>query len=140
MLCKFVPSTTSLFVFAKFQELSHFLFHFRCQSIEWRSSCVSVECKLPCLIIIAIILGMDALDLIDLVALLELRNFLFYILTIQEHRKQQAIIAHMYYMLKFGNKFAILLQKALTLTLKLSLFFHLQTTHDIRKDLKNHQL
>lgn len=51
MLYKFVASTTSLFVFAQFQELSHFVFPFRCQSIEWRSSCVRVECKLPRLII-----------------------------------------------------------------------------------------
>ena len=35
-----------------------------------------------------IILGMDALDLIDLVALLELRKFLLYIPTIWEHRKE----------------------------------------------------
>lgn len=51
MLYKVVPSTTSLFVFAQFQELSHFVFHFRCQLLEWRSSCIRVEGKLPHLII-----------------------------------------------------------------------------------------
>lgn len=52
MLCKCVPSTTSLFVSAEFQELSHVVFYFRCQLIEWRSSCVSVEWELPPFIII----------------------------------------------------------------------------------------
>lgn len=51
MLYKVVPGTTSLFVFAQFQELSHFVFHFRCQLLEWRSSCIRVEGKLPHLII-----------------------------------------------------------------------------------------
>lgn len=52
MVYKYVPSNTSLFVFAQFQELSCLVFLFRCQLMEWRSSCVGVKCQLPRLIII----------------------------------------------------------------------------------------
>lgn len=51
MLYKVSPGKTSLFVFAQFHELSHSVFHFRCQSIEWRSSCIRFVCELPHLII-----------------------------------------------------------------------------------------
>lgn len=49
-------------------------------------------------LLFAIILGMDALDLNDLVALLELRKFLFYISTIWENSQVFADMSYCIYL------------------------------------------